>query len=151
MKFTVLWDTRPCSFVDTYQCIERTYRLHFKVRRVHGDVHTEHAASKLCLFLVQQPPVGSSFTRFLDHTQRHITIGRTPLEEWSARGRHLYLTTHNTQNRQTSMAPVGFEPTISAGERPQTYDLDRAATGTSFETLVAIKNIASHPRRRLHS
>jgi hypothetical protein len=25
---------------------------------------------------------------------------------------------------------VGFEPTISAGEWPQTYDLDRAATGT---------------------
>ena len=28
--------------------------------------------------------------------------------------------------------PVGFEPTISAGERPQTYALDRAATGTGF-------------------
>ena len=27
------------------------------------------------------------------------------------------------------MPPVGFEPTISAGERPQTYILDRAATG----------------------
>jgi hypothetical protein len=26
--------------------------------------------------------------------------------------------------------PVGFEPTISAGERPQTYALDRADTGT---------------------
>ena len=38
--------------------------------------------------------------------------------------------THNTHNRQTSMPPVGFEPTISAGERPQTYALDRAATGT---------------------
>jgi hypothetical protein len=25
---------------------------------------------------------------------------------------------------------VGFEPTISAGERPQTYALGRAATGT---------------------
>ena len=25
---------------------------------------------------------------------------------------------------------VEFEPTISAGERPQTYALDRAATGT---------------------
>jgi hypothetical protein len=25
---------------------------------------------------------------------------------------------------------VGFEPTISAGERPQTYALERAATGT---------------------
>jgi hypothetical protein len=27
------------------------------------------------------------------------------------------------------MSPVGFEPKISAGERPQTYALDRAATG----------------------
>ena len=26
--------------------------------------------------------------------------------------------------------PVGFEPAISAGERPQTYALDRRATGT---------------------
>jgi hypothetical protein len=25
---------------------------------------------------------------------------------------------------------VEFEPTISAGERPQTYAVDRAATGT---------------------
>ena len=33
-------------------------------------------------------------------------------------------------DRQTSMPPVGFEPTFSAGERPQTYALDRAATGT---------------------
>jgi hypothetical protein len=28
------------------------------------------------------------------------------------------------------MPPVGFKPTISAGERPQTVALDRAATGT---------------------
>ena len=28
------------------------------------------------------------------------------------------------------MPPVGIEPTVSAGERPQTYALDRAATGT---------------------
>jgi len=67
--------------------------------------------------------MASSFLRFLDHTQRRITVGRTPLDEWSARRRDLYLTTHNTHNRQTSMPPVGFEPTISAGERPQIYDL----------------------------
>jgi len=29
------------------------------------------------------------------------------------------------------MPPVGFEPTISEGERPQTYALDRAATETA--------------------
>ena len=71
----------------------------------------------------------SSFTRLLDHTQRRTTVGKTPLDERSARRRHLYLT-HNTHNRQTSMPPVGFEPTISAVERPQTYALDRAGTGT---------------------
>ena len=37
----------------------------------------------------------------------------------------------NTQHdRQTSMPPEGFEPTIPASERQQTYALDRAATGT---------------------
>jgi hypothetical protein len=30
------------------------------------------------------------------------------------------------------MPLVGFELTISAGERPQTYVLDRAATGTGY-------------------
>ena len=74
--------------------------------------------------------IASSLTRFLDHTQRHTTFGRTPLDERSARCRDLYLTTHNTHNRQISMPPVAFEPTISAGERPKTYALDRAATGT---------------------
>jgi len=56
-----------------------------------------------------------SFLRFLDHTQRRIRVGRTPLDEWSVRRRDLYLTTHHNHNRQTSMPPVGFEPTISAG------------------------------------
>ena len=74
--------------------------------------------------------MASSFLMFLDHTQRRTTVGNTPLNEWSARRRDLYLTTHNTHNRQTSMPPAGFEPTVSAGERPQTYALDRAATGT---------------------
>ena len=70
------------------------------------------------------------FLMFLDHTQQRTTVGRTPLDEWSARRRDLYLTTHDTHNRQTSIPPVGFEPKISACERPQAYALDRAATGT---------------------
>ena len=36
------------------------------------------------------------------------------------------------------MPRVGFEPTISAGERPKTYALDRAATGTGDATLYNI-------------
>ena len=34
------------------------------------------------------------------------------------------------------MPRVGFEPTIAAGERPYTYALDRAATGTGFVTVL---------------
>jgi hypothetical protein len=45
---------------------------------------------------------------------RHATLGRTPLDEWPARRRDLYLTTHNTQKRQITMLPVGFEPAIPA-------------------------------------
>ena len=41
----------------------------------------------------------------------------------------------NTQHsRQTSMPLVGFEPTISEGERSQTYALDRAAIATGIFT-----------------
>jgi len=38
------------------------------------------------------------------------------------------------------MTLVGFEPTISAGELPQTYALDRAATVTGV-LLYNIKNL----------
>jgi len=80
--------------------------------------------------------MASSFTRFLDHTQQRTTVGRTPLDEWSARRKDFYLTTHNTHNWQTSMPSVRFEPTAPAGERPQTYALDRAAAGTSVKSTI---------------
>ena len=66
------------------------------------------------------------FLMFLDHTQQHNTVGRTPLDERSARRRDLYLTTHDTHNRQISMPPVGFEPMISAGEWPAAARLLRS-------------------------
>ena len=52
----------------------------------------------------------SPFSRFLYHIQRRTTVGRTPVNEWSASRRDLYLTKHNTHNRQTSIPPAGFEP-----------------------------------------
>ena len=62
------------------------------------------------------------------------TFGSTPLHEWSARRRELYLTKHIIHKRQTSTRPAGFEPTIPASERPQTHTLDLAATGIDKET-----------------
>jgi hypothetical protein len=96
------------------------------------DVSTDKRHLFLFVFGAPDPQWArtSSFTRFLDHTHRRTTIGRTPLDEWSALRGDLYLTTHNTHNRRTSMSPVGFETTVSANERPQTYALDHATTGT---------------------
>ena len=60
-------------------------------------------SSIVCLFVfgaaAPQWAMASSFTTFLDHTQRRTTVGRTPLDEWSARRRDLYLTTLNTHNK----------------------------------------------------
>ena len=84
--------------------------------------------------------------RFAGHTQHRITVGRTPLDEWSARLSDLYITTHNTHNRQTSMPPVGFEPTTPVAERPQTYALDHSATGIGwlFIMLTNVTEILCH-------
>jgi len=38
------------------------------------------------------------------------------------------------------MPPVRFEPTVSAGEGPQTYALDRAATGRTNVIAVGLLN-----------
>jgi hypothetical protein len=81
--------------------------------------------------MARQPYMGLGLlvsSRFHDHTLfRHTTVARTPLDEGPARRRDLYLTSHNTHKRQTSMPPLGFEPTILVSERPKTHALDRAA------------------------
>jgi len=48
-------------------------------------------------------------------TLRHTTLGRTPLGEWSARRRHLYLTMYNNHKREIYMLSAEFEPAVPAG------------------------------------
>jgi hypothetical protein len=78
-----------------------------------------------------------SFLRFLYHIQWHTTVGRTPLDKGSVHCGDLYLTTHNTRRRKTSMPPTGLEPAIPASDRPQTPALVRWATGMDILTRFA--------------
>ena len=55
---------------------------------------------------------------FLDHTQRRSTVGRTPLDEWSAHRRDLYLTTHDTHKRQISMPRWDSNPQSQQASGP---------------------------------
>ena len=84
----------------------------------------------------ERPQVyASSFKRFLGHTRR-TRVGRNPLGEWSASRRDLYLTTHNTHNRQTSMPTAGTQIL----SRRATVDLRRRSLG-QWDRCVGISNL----------
>jgi hypothetical protein len=88
--------------------------------------------------------MASSFTRFLDHTQRRATVGGEILwtsDQIVAETSTEQHTTHTTDKQPC--LPVGFEPTIAAGERPKTYVLDRVATGTG-NVLLALSLLMSY-------
>jgi len=72
--------------------------------------------------------MASSFMKFLDHTLRRTTVGRTPLDKWSFRRRDLYQTTYNIHKREISTPPAVFEPAISAGQRSHTHSQNLTAT-----------------------
>ena len=91
--------------------------------------------------------MASSLLRFLNHTQRRITVGRTSLDERSARRRDHYLTTHNTQHKHPcprrdsnpqSQQASGRRPT------PQTARPLRSANISSYlmiNTMRLLRNI----------
>jgi hypothetical protein len=68
----------------------------------------------------QRPPRCWGF----EITLRHTTLGRTPLDEWSARRRDLWQPIRDRH----PCPPVGFEPANPASERQQTHALNRSAT-----------------------
>jgi hypothetical protein len=80
------------------------------------------------------------FLKFLDSTEWHTTVGRTPLDDVSTRRRDLYLTTHNTHKRQTSMPLEGFELAVSASERPETLALDRSGSTSGMKLIFTNDN-----------
>jgi len=78
-------------------------------------------------FLAQQPLVCQVLLIIEDswsHSVTHTTLGCTPLDKWSAWCNDLYLTTHNTQNRQISMPLAGFKSTTPASKWLQTHTFD---------------------------
>jgi hypothetical protein len=78
---------------------------------VYLNVGPHFTESHLFFPMAQQPPVGQGLLIIeasRSQSFRHTTLGTTPLDEGSARRRDLYLTRHNTHNRQRSMPPGGI-------------------------------------------
>ena len=66
---------------------------------VYVDVHIGYTFFFSCGAATQRGSWPPHSWGFLDRTQRRTTVDRTPLGEWSARRRDLFLTTHNTHNK----------------------------------------------------
>ena len=68
-----------------------------------------------------------------DYTHWHTLKTKTPLEEGSASRSDLYLTTNNTQRRETTITQTGFEPEIPESKRKQKQALDCAASEIGYK------------------
>jgi hypothetical protein len=142
----VLWVVAPCSLIERYwhvaliqytACLRKAARNGTTTRSAghRGQYSEPHEC--ICLYHMLYICFFLSLTSFylamvrcrrviaFDHTQGHTTVGRTPLDEGSARRRDLYVTTHNTHNRQIFMPPAGSEAAIPAGDRPHALYIAR--------------------------
>jgi len=76
-------------------------------------------------------------------TLRHITLGSTPLDEWSARRRDLNLTTHNTHKTDKHQCPrcdSNQQSQPASGHRP-TPQTARPLGSTPSSLLICLINI----------
>ena len=97
------------------------------------------------------PPVGQDF--IIHEVSRSHTTTHHSWQDSSGRviGPPQRPLPNNTQHRQQSMPPVGFEPTISASERPQTYTLEpRPRTPCSAVLIVNILPL-TYPQLNVNS
>ena len=107
-KSSLVWQQVFCNGA------RQTWKLEISTLRLFYFFHGTTALSGPGLLIIQASH---------SHSVRRTTLGRTSLDEWSDQCRDLYLTTHSTHKRQTSMPLAGFEPTIPANERPYTLTL----------------------------
>jgi hypothetical protein len=130
--------------MDFLSSLQRSLKLYFTVLPTLLQNLSFPQNFRLTDFFMAQQPLVVQGLLIIESLRLHSD---TPLDEWSARLRDLYLTTHNTYKRQTSMLPAGFEPAIPACDRPQTRVLDSTATGIDNLQIMLLFIVSSHSVR----
>jgi len=77
--------------------------------------------------------LGSPHNRDLKITPKNTTLGRTPLDKWSAWRRDLYATTHTTHDRDSHAPGPRLRPPAPDHRPPQSQQTSgyRPTTGTA--------------------
>jgi hypothetical protein len=81
--------------------------------------------------MVRHPPMDQGL-HMLEASQSHSNALHSLELPWSSDQPAQQTLPDNTQKRQTSTPPAGFEPAMSEDKRPQNHALDRAASGICF-------------------
>jgi hypothetical protein len=101
------WHPTISFGLQTYELLAEStsiWPMKLQIKLTYITSHAGNAAYVRFWHNSTPPPGGGPgpqplFTRFLDNKWQRTTVGRTPLDEWLARRRDLYLTTYNTHNR----------------------------------------------------
>jgi hypothetical protein len=112
------WHFLFFTFIESCPLVNHTSLWHWRSKSgtVNGGAICNNTSPASTMFLV----VASTYETSRSHSFRHTAVGRTPLDEWSAPRRNLYLTTHNTYEGQTSMPRRYSNPHSqqASGRRP---------------------------------
>jgi hypothetical protein len=137
------------SQLSTYMLHCQNLQCYCNTRtRTHTHTHTHiyiyiyiYIYIFLFVFMAPQPLVGLGLLTVevsRSHSFRHFILGRTPLDEWSARHRNLYLTTNSTYKRQDMHAPGGIRtrnPSKRAATDPRLRALVQCLRTLSNENI----------------
>jgi hypothetical protein len=94
-----------------------------------------HQERLFVCFMARQPPVGQGLL-IHEVSRSHNDAPQSVGLLWTSDELASETSTRQHTTDKRPCPPVGFEPAISAGERPQTYALGRAATGTGRGLLL---------------
>jgi hypothetical protein len=111
----------------------------------HVTLHTpinSHVNQTSSIYLGSPTPSGSGPHHYRGFmiTLRHSTLGKTPLDEWSARRRNLYLSTQNSPKREIIIPPMRFKPAIPSKRATADPRLRLAAIRIGSRSTVPFKN-----------
>jgi hypothetical protein len=115
ISWTITYSKYSSNFILLFSVYETTSRAAFHrwkgcilLIAWKGHSSIQHVTAVVALRPI--PGHGLPLQGFVITHTGHTTLGRTPLDEWSARRRDRYLVTHNIHNSQTSMARRDSNP-----------------------------------------
>ena len=145
MRVRAWWLRFNWNNVIRYRYSKSKYRFVYVVFRI-NEVSRQpaiHRAEQFFPMAQQYSRAGLPHCRGFTIALKRDTLGRSPLDEWSARRRDFYLIIHNMHERQTSKLPVEFEPAIT-----QTHASDCVDTGcgrTIFTRTIITRTMLPEP------